>query len=629
MQTERRLSVNWAALLSFAIFWSWGVNSYPMGSILNDFPVNAFIIFLFCYFSFHYFTPNFRTTFFIKKNTLAIFLFLAVVAVTLSWRHLEQSLWGDQIYHAHFGSRHGQLVIFMIEQRMPILWSMLKDVRVSTIVWFTNFIMLVFFGLLFILLPKFFVFSKKFFVFLMLCALLLTRLILSGEANIFSSLTGPFFMLNEYGADPHPVLRLFPLLLSSTIFGVSDFGYRAAAFTGYLLFLLFIYINLKDRVNLYLALAATLSIGTLPILWHVAYLAEQSVWSTLASASVFVLLFSSRDSASIPFIPAISLVILATLMRSPAFVAFAPIAVVLVYCIFKGNIKQIDRAPILILSTALIIIVLISVLRGSPATESEGYLSKFLYALTNNIPGIAAASVFGLIPFFFVGFAFRATSLESMILFFAALSFFAFCCLVYYAPVARILWGVGRYQSEMYVPLITAGIVAYCLTYAQNSFRQWFSIMPLIFLIALNIFSLITFDARSFRLFTDNPVPGEAVKSEIEYPSRDAFQFLGEHKLQNHTFYVGIYYGGFVSALRGYSAEQYVNFSLLNNRHRNGFSVKAEAISGDSEIRSVVIEPEADSETIKGLLELGWKGQYDFTHAQSGRKLTVITREKI
>jgi hypothetical protein len=628
MQSKKKITINWAALLAFAIFWLWGINSYPTGSALNNFSVNVFIIFLFAYFVYNYSSDNFRTTFTLDTKIISAFILLSGFIVFLSWRHLVQPLWGDQIYHAQYAARHGQLAIFMMEHNFPSLWLGIKDIPAYTIIWVINFVLVIVFGLIFVLLPRYQATHRKALVVLMLLMLVTARAIFIGESNIFFGLTEPANLLH-YDWDQHPIFRLSPLLLSSTIFGVSDFGYRAAAFLGYLFFLLFVFTKLNIQVGWRLAFSAVLALGTLPILWHVSYLVEQSAWSTLASATVFVLLFSSKDLESVPLIPAIVLVLIATLLRSPAFIAFAPLAIVISYRALIGNIRQLDRAPILILIATLTLFVLIATLRGSPATGTEGHLSKLLFSQTNNIPGIAAVSVLGLTPFFFVGFALRAATREGIVLFVATILFFAFCGLVYYAPVTRNLWGVGRYQAEMYVPLITAGIVAYCMALPKDRANQWFAVAPLIVLAMVNIFSLATFDSRSFRPFTDNPTPGEAVKSEVEYPTKETFQFIGKHKLQSHTYYVGIYYGGFVSVLRGYSAEQYLNFSRLNNRYRHGFSVNTEAISGDPEIRSVVVEPEADSGVIQGLRERGWKGQYDFTHAKSGRKLTVLTRENI
>ena len=628
MSASRTIVINWAMLLSFAIFWLWGVNAYPAGSSLNDFPVNAFIVFLFGYFVYNYFADNFRTTFNLDTKIISAFVVLSGLVVFLSWRHLVQPLWGDQIYHAQYAARHGQLAIFIINQSAPGLWMVVKDIPASTIIWAINFALVFIFGLLFILLPKYQATHRKTLVVLMLLMLVAARAIFTGESNIFYSVAEPVNLLH-YDWDSHPIFRLSPLLLSSTLFGVSDFGYRAAAFLGYLFFLLFVFTKLNIQVGWRVALSAVLALGTLPILWHVSYLVEQSVWSSLVSSIVFVMIFSTKKIKDIPLIPILTLVILATLLRSPAFVVFAPVAIVIAYRIIKGDINRIDRWPILILIATLMLFVLISALRGSPATDTEGYFSKWLSAQVNNIPSIAAVSVIGLTPFFLVGYALKLTRREHLITFGAILAFLGLSGFVYYAPVTKNLWGVGRYQAEMFVPLITAGIVAYSMSLAKNRPNPWFSVVPLILIAAVNIFSLITLDTRSFRPFPENPTPGEAVKSEVEYPAKEAFKYIKDHKLQSNTFYVGIYYGGFVAVLRGYSVGEYVDFSRLNNRYRDGFSVNSESISADHEIKCVIVEPEASSGVIQALLDRGWKGREDFTHSRSGHKLTVLTRENI
>jgi len=115
MQTEKKITINWAGILAFAIFWLWGVNAYPAGSALNDFPVNAFIIFLYGYFVYNYSSDNFRTAFKLDTKMISAFVVLSAFVVFLSWEHLVQPLWGDQIYHAQYAARHGQLAIFMLE----------------------------------------------------------------------------------------------------------------------------------------------------------------------------------------------------------------------------------------------------------------------------------------------------------------------------------------------------------------------------------------------------------------------------------------------------------------------------------------------------------------------------------
>ena len=624
----KKIRINWAALLAFAIFWLWGMNSYPAGSNLNNFAVNSLIVLLFGYFIFHCFSSNFQSLFVINAKAISIIIFLLALITVLSWEHLNQPLWGDQIYHANLAARQGQLAIFMIEKNYPSLWLEVKNWPASLFIWICNCLLAVWFAFLFVYLPHLLKRHKKLLVVLMVSILILCRFMVSGEGNLFSSISEPTFLLH-YDWDPHPVLRLLPLLLSSTIFGSFDFGYRWAGYLGYLLFLTFLFIRLEARVGWRLGVIAMVAIGSLPIFWHVAYLVEQSIWSTLASSVILVWLFSSRDVDEIPLIPIVSLVVLATLMRSPAFIAFGPVIIIIAQRFFNRSIARSDYFPLFAISLALLLFVLISVLRGSPATESEGGFTKWVFAQINNIPAIAGVSVLGLTPLFFIGFTFKVINRDDAIKFLAILSFYILGGLVFYAPVARSLWGVGRYQAEMFVPLVVAGVVAYCVVNVDNKTKLnlWLTAAPLLTLIVINCFSLLTFDHRIYRPFTENPTPGEAIKSEVEYPMNLAFKFIREHGLQESTFYVGIYNGGYIAALMGFTATDYLAFTRLNNQYRNGFLVNVDAVNADPRINSVVLEADADSGVLQGLIDRGWKGRYHFTQKNSNHKMIILTRE--
>ena len=627
---DKTIGINWAALLSMAIFWLYAVNRYPAGSSINNNFLDTLIILVYVFLLFNYSNPVFRVRLNVRLPWMLTLIFL-VAAVIITWRHLNQPLWGDQIYHANLAARHGQLAIFMIEQRAPGLWRYIENVQVSYIVMAANLLITSVFVLLFYVVPKFLARFRYIFVVVMVLALILGRYFLSGGENIFSEVNGPYFMLNSFGlSDPHPLFRLFPLVVTSAFFGASDFGFRLAAFLGYLTFLIFVFLRLNNNPNWLLALFATLAVGTIPILWHVSYLVEQSAWAAIASASIFLFFISSKSLDDAPLVPLTAFVILATLLRSPAFVAFTPLALVIGYRMFKGSITKNEILPLIVLIVTLGMFIAISAVRGSPATETIGTFAKWIFSASNNIPAVAAASVIGLLPLFFIGFIFRANSTNRFILMLAALLFFFLCSYLYYAPLVRYLWGVGRYQAEIFVPLIVAGIAAYCMD--SRELRPNFSLLavvPLAVLLSINCFSIHVMDNRTYKPFEAAPPPGEGVKAEIEYPMNEAFDYIRSSNQLKSTYYIGIYYGGFISALRGYTASEYLAFSSINNRHRSGWVINLDGLNEDYEITSVIVEPEADAGAIEGLSKRGWQGRRDFTNAATGRKLIVLSRHKI
>ncbi len=615
-QFNKSISINWAALLCLAIFWLFALQGYPTGSIINNSLLNTLITLVYVYLLYNYSNPIFHTEY---KVRLPCALTLIVIGglVFLTWRHLNQPLWGDQLYHARKASRLGILVIEKIQHLAPSLWQYLQNIPPGYIIRAVNFLLAASLLVMFFWLPK--VITSRFgYIVVLTGALLVGRYVLPLVAGSI-----PIGLL----AESHPIFRTFPLVVSSAFFGVSDFGFRIASFAGYIVFLLLVFLRLRVCSNLLMALLATASIGTIPILWHVSYLVEQSVWSTVASASIFVILYSSRKLEDVPLVPLTAFVILATLLRSPAFIAFIPIATVIGYRMIDGSINKSEKIPLFVLVATLAVFVVILALQGSPATETAGVFSKWIFVQTNNISAVAAVSVIGLLPLFFVGFVFRSIPVKRAVLMISVLIFFAACCYLYYASIGNALWGVSRYQAEMFVPLIAAGITAYCIDSRRIRNRiSWLSVVPLAVLIAVNCFSIYVMDNRTYR-----PVEAAAppIKAEFEYPMNEAFGFIRANNLQRNTYYVGIYYGGFISVLRGYTASEYLAFSSLNERHRDIFKIDLDALNADSEIAAVIIESEYDLGAIDDLAKRGWQGRQDFIHQPTGRKMTVLTRHTI
>ena len=316
-------------------------------------------------------------------------------------------------------------------------------------------------------------------------------------------------------------------------------------------------------------------------------------------------------------------------MRAPGFIVIAPCLILVIYRAYLKKISPSEWREILILLTILLIFVLIGATRGSPATNSSFKLSTLTFFLDNNIFAIASSSVFGLTPLLFIGALFLLKDKLDLIKSGSVLVFVITCSIIYYLPVIKPLWGVSRYQAEIFVPIIIAGVIVILNSVHCIKYFNIYTAIPVVFLILVNLTSLANFDSREFRLFPDNPTPNEAIKSQAEYPIQDAFNFVKHHHLQSEVFYIGIYYGGFVSSLNGLSALEYIKFSSLNSRYRDGFSVNPVLINLDPDIKCVVIESDADSSAVKMLEDFGWTGKYVFTQHGSTHKMIVLTRKSL
>lgn len=628
LRIEATISINWSALLCLSIFWIFAINGYPIGSGINNKLLNLIIVFFYLYFLSNYSNPIFQTKF--KAHlSLSVTLLFFGCALIISWPHLNQPLTGDQVYHSSQAARHGQLAIYWINQKAPFIWPYIQTLKVSQIVMASNLVLIFALGALFFWMPRLLVGKQLVFVFLMTAILIGARHILSGPDNIFCELNVYWNQLNSFGlSDPHPLLRLLPLAISSAFFGATDFSFRFAAFFSYFLFLVFLYLQLRNHSGWLIAIIATLSIGTIPIFWHVAYLAEQSIWAAIASSAVFTILYTSKKLEDVPVIPITALAIIATTLRSPAFIVFVPIALIIAYRLYKKQIKHDDEIPLMVLIAMLSMLILISAAHGSPATETTGLFSNWQFSESNNFPAVAAASVIGIYPLLFIGSIFRSHNTERATLMLASLLFFAAACFLYYAPIRSILWGVPRYQAEIFIPLITAGIVAYCVDIRQSDTTlRWLHVIPLALLILVNTFSVYAINDRTFKPLEAGG--GQPIKAEFEYPINEAFAFLRSKNLLCNTYYIGVYYGGFTSALRGYTADEYLAFSMKNSRHRRDWNINLKSLNNDMSISAVIAEPEFDSGAIDELTRLGWIGRKVFTHQASGTKLILLARELI
>jgi hypothetical protein len=621
--------INWAWLLSIAIFWLFAICGYPSGSVINENLLSIFIFFPYVYLIINYDSSYFHTTFEVKYSSIPYLIFFSFLAVLLSWDHLHQSLWGDQIYHASFAARHSQLFIYYTESKLPEVWSIIQNFPASYVVVAVNIFLLALLTIIFHIVPKINT-SKYFLAFVMLVTMLSVRYLVE-NTDAFDGLAFPS-MLNSFGImDPHPLFRSFPLVITTSFFGGSDFAFRMASFLAYLLFLYFFFYRLKQVVDKSFALIATLAIGTIPIFWGISYLVEQSIWSTIGSSVIFTILATSQKLEEEPIVPLICIVILATFLRSPAFIGLIPIAFMFLFRIYRKTLQnKNENLSLVVLLSVLIIAVAVSALRGSPATETVGILDKLRYSLNNNIPAIAAASVLGFLPLFFIGSLLSFKSENRIVVSLAGALFLVVGVLLYYGPLNPQLWGVSRYQAEIFIPLIACGISIYCVD--VNLYKLRFNalkFLPIFLFIVVNVFSLKNIDGRTFKPFSDAPPPTEGIKAEIEYPLKQLYRYVESNGLKNNLYYVGIYYGGFVSALGGYSAKDYLSFSRLNQLYRYGWEVNSEKLNADLEIKAVVIEPEANFGVTDKLLALGWVKTSSFIHARSKHELILLTRNVV
>ncbi len=631
LNKNHKLNINLSILISIGILWIYSLNLYPFGVNLSNSTINIVNILIIIIYA--YLCSNIDNRYFIirgifSNKELLIALVLFLITIVLSWRNLTQPLWGDQVYHSSYSARYSQFVVYFIDFEFPYLFGKIKNIKAYLFLQVINIFLILSIFFVIKIIYNFSKHSKKIYVVGMVIFLLIIKYTTYFLSIKYINTIDPFVI--NFNSDPHPLLRTLPLFLTSSIFGVSDFGFRMAAYLSAYLFLFILYIKLKKNSNAIFSLISCLLIATLPIFWHVSYLVEPSVWAMLFNSFIFLIIFTIKNYNFKILFSILLISIIFLMMRLSSILGIISISVIIIIQIINKKWNKKEYYSIIFIYSFISLLLFISIYRGSPAVETLSTANKLLYVSHNNIMGIAGVYIIGIAPLLLIGYTFITNDVLGLIRFISVIIFISIAYLIFYGPIAQISWGTSRYQAEIFVPLIVAGICAYS-NYAMNSKVKvkTYPIYPLILIILLNIYSLYNFNKRSLILFPNVPTPNESIKSEVEYPLNKAFEYIRINNLANQTYYIGIYYTGFFSILRNFNLEEYLLFSKLNNLYRNGFNVFGNQIDNDKRINALVIESAADYSDIKSnFSKNGWKIAEVFNNFVGNHKIYILLRDK-
>lgn len=83
------------------------------------------------------------------------------------------------------------------------------------------------------------------------------------------------------GTSPHPQFRLFPIWISSSLFGINNFAFQLSSIFGLALLMMQVHKFLEKKVPLPLTIITVLACGTIPVLLHAGTIVEPSIWASL------------------------------------------------------------------------------------------------------------------------------------------------------------------------------------------------------------------------------------------------------------------------------------------------------------------------------------------------------------
>lgn len=572
----------------------------------------------------------------------ALIVFLTWIALGLVvFSRLTADLWSDAIYHASIASRPAQLLLYSLVGGDPETGTPGLEMNAGT------FIRLVHSGIVIALLLIFFVVPRLLgnrplaIALVWIAALIAGRVLFSTDLGLLKGSEGfPVLFANESMRDPHPPLRLLPLIISSAVFGTDAFGFRMAGYTGLLAAMWAFYFLLRTRLDRLNSAVGLIAIASLPGLLQTSALVEASIWPALAGWMTFAFFAASEDDNTpvACLVPLAVVTALAALMRAPGFIALAPLFLFCALAVSRRPQKTSDLVVLVGLMALAVTGALVFILFGTPAISEAPPSRQVLTALVGGIPAVALVTVMGLVPFFFLGHAIRIRSTHGAFLAAAVVGFLTLGILVFYGPTKSSLWGTPRYQAELATPILAAGLSAFLfstrgklpnLQWRQtevlpNWARALLGLSPMGLVIAANLFALAAVDHNGAR-FLPHPTPPHTSSADALFDFRHAYSRARELSPGSTPYYIGYWYGGFPAVLQGDSTSQFALFSNVNERHRSGWSVNFDGVVSDRDIGALIVDNEADYGALQYFTDLHWERE-DFPDPSSGLVMSVFNR---
>jgi len=614
------LNINWAAILSFIVFWCYGYCSAAIfrtasmrGNIIIS--VILFVILLLFIWLWRFRPPEYKDAITITKKDIIVFLSYFAIMVVFSIFDLMEPLQSDQLYHSDNSQVHAQIII----HSLSYFTDMLDNYFFSSILYAFNLITI---GILVIL---FLVFRKKSFI---------VKLIIFLGAFIL--LRSIIFIKFGGNTDPHPPFRYFPLWLSSSIISAGNFSFRLPQFLGLVCLMWMTQKVVDDKSDFLKSWLFGLSIGTIPLLWHIGTLVEQSIWTAIIWTMLLLAISKDKNLNDFNWFRWVTLVSIFTLMRQSAFVALIPLFLLF----FINNYRNIGIRRLLLLSAPILSMLpflLKSIIEGTPATWIAGpYKGNYNYipADASSIQRVYLAFTTGIapkiilnsimlpwilfLPFAFIPLQFNFKKLTKHIV---VLIFFVSACFIFYSIDPR-LWGIGRYQAEYVIPFVILGFLN-ILTKMNSNLNKITSTILVVSMASLLCYNFV-FKSLLYTLNKPN------ILSQTLYSYDDALKTAKQEGYAGHTLIIGGTYGCLPEILNGFTvSEMRSQFEIRKQANKTGFGkvIDYQALKDNQNIKLVLISDVDQGLAISNMLSLVWKHWKTFQHDKSGAIIYGMIRD--
>ena len=431
---------------------------------------------------------------------------------------------------------------------------------------------------------------------------------------------------NGGGLSPHPPFQLFPIWLSTSIFGLNDFSFRLGQFIGLIGCNFILYINYLKILGRFKSFIASIALSSIPLLIHVSTLVEPSIWTTILWTFILVQIPSITERKSNFWICMFSIISIFTLMRITSFLVY-PIFLALFLRYNWLEAKKNIYIIALVASPFLVCLpfVLTSIIIGTPGSSyTEGsadfiendysVYSRIWYAIKNGIVIDVALSAisfewFCLLPGILIKYKNEKYYLFNR---FLIIMFMVLALLVFFS-IDPNYWGVVRYKAEYLIPFIILG--GYLIFLKINELERFNVLIPIISVVIIYI-GLKGFNIYSYKINDEGNV--SQFKREVErvYDYKTALIAAKEAGLAKNTLLIGMTYGILPQIISDYTVGEVKKASndykwLLTDS--DWYTVNPDSINKKYDIKLVLLQ-DSDEITKSKFIQLGWIKWAEFSN---------------
>ena len=445
-----------------------------------------------------------------KKNlrihSYNIFLTLTIFIIILILLNdgLMASLYNDQSAHTIEAFKHG----IFLGQSTPLL----QDYSYKSVIYFTNLIMLFFLSLMML----FFRYQKN--IYLKMLVLILALLFMRG-AIIYAGGT----------ASTHPGLRLFPIWISSVLFGVNELGIRIFQILLSSTFLVYCFYSFLKRISKVSSLFLVASILTTPLFLFVTLVIEPSIYSFIIVTVFLVEIYNQFEDGRFNFSKWIFIISIGSLLRQSIFLLFFPL---FIGYFLQKNYRIKNWTKELLPFFISLSIFLVSIISGTPSTTAlDTNINPIVKIMSFNYPEIFLDSIGILFSLsLLIALTPNIRRAKTSLLFLATffILFFTFISTPFYNYEFTY-----RYHAEYLLPFSVMGLYIFIIYLEKISYNKTIIFTTLCaIIINISLYLSIFFSNQvTFKsMLANNFTVTDKVYTYLANQNHDNFYYIGNNQ---------------------------------------------------------------------------------------------------